>query len=156
MFIYLFDGFLRREFSLLRADGILIYAYSSGLRALSSSCPRFYFAFFTRSLVRDSPHLFTTTSVPKLIFFIPISADGRSSHFRLRVLPNHLASIFFLPLSGDSLGQLSLWPGHRVQTSVGFHSISSRPRDNSNTWNHLTSCKRIRLGSFKNFINKMC
>ena len=26
------------------------------------------------------------------------------------------------PWSGDSLGLLSLWPSHRVQTSVGFHS----------------------------------
>ena len=34
----------------------------------------------------------------KLIFLFPIPADGRSSHFRLRLLANHLASIFFLPL----------------------------------------------------------
>ena len=47
---------------------------------------------------------FTTTSVQKLIFLFPISSDGRSSHFRLMVLANHLTSIFFLPLSGDSLG----------------------------------------------------
>ena len=50
--------------------------------------------------------LFAMTSVQKLIFLFPTSADGRSSHFRLRVLANHLASIFFPPLSGDSLGLL--------------------------------------------------
>ena len=26
----------------------------------------------------------------------------------------------------------------------------------SNTWNHLTFCKKMSLGSFKNIINKMC
>ena len=67
----------------------------------------------------------------KLIFFTPISADGRRCHFRFRVLANHLASIFFLPLSGDSFGLLSLSPSHWVQTSVGFHSdldLLLRPR----------------------------
>ena len=71
---------------------------------------------------------FATTSVRKLIFLFPTSADGRSSHFRLRVLANHLASIVFPPLSGDSLGYyMSRYPilypsGHQVQTSVCFHS----------------------------------
>ena len=58
----------------------------------------------------------------KLIFFTPISADEIRCHFRLRVLANHFASIFFLSFSGDSLGLLSLSLGHRVQTSVDFHS----------------------------------
>ena len=62
----------------------------------------------------NPPHLFTTTSVPQLIFLFPISADGRSSHFRLRVLANHLASIFFLPLSGDSLGLLHVPVPHSL------------------------------------------
>ena len=64
----------------------------------------------------------------KLIILFLISADGRSSHFRLRVLANHLASIFFLPLSGDSLGllygpctPLFTHPVTGVQTSVDFH-----------------------------------
>ena len=67
----------------------------------------------------------------KLIFSTPISAVGRRCHFCFRVLVNHFASIFFLPLSDDSLGLLSLSPGHRVQTSVGFHSdldLLLRPR----------------------------
>ena len=65
----------------------------------------------------------------KLIFFTPISADGRKCHFRSRALANHLA--FFLPFLGDSLRLLSLSSGHRVQTSVGFHSdldLLLRPR----------------------------
>ena len=95
-----------------------IYAYRSGVKALSSSpCPRLFplslpgvwreirphlftttsvpKLFFTRSLAWDP---FTTTSVPKTDFLSPISADRRSSHFRLRVLANHFASIFFLPV----------------------------------------------------------
>ena len=140
MFTYLFDGFLRRVFSLLRVHGIL-YIYNALAWRHRFFLSKILSAFFTRSLgIRSRvhsrwPHLqnssspgawhktpFTATSVPKLIFFTPISADGRSSCFRLRVLANHLASIFFLPLSGDSLGLLSLWLGHRMQTSVGFHS----------------------------------
>ena len=77
--------------------------------------------FFTRSLAWDP---LTTTTVPKLIFLFPISTDGRrglfplteeGGYFRWRkkgaisafgILANHLASIFFLPLPGDSLGLL--------------------------------------------------
>ena len=52
----------------------------------------------------------------------------RRCHFRFMVLANHLASLFFLPLSGDSLGLLSLlsnicwlslWPT--------FFTFSDRP-----------------------------
>ena len=39
--------------------------------------------FFTRSLARDSSHLFTMTSVAKLIFLFPISADRRRGLFPL-------------------------------------------------------------------------
>ena len=140
--VYLtFDGFLRRVFSLLRVDRIL-YIYNALAWRHRFSLSKILSAFFTRSLARvslpsvhddislqnpSSPGTwhktpFTATSIPKLIFFTPISADGRSSHYRLTVLANHLASILFLPLSGDSLGLPSLWPGHRMQTSVGFHS----------------------------------
>ena len=35
----------------------------------------------------------------KLIFFFPISADGRRCHFRFRVMANHLASFFFSPVT---------------------------------------------------------
>ena len=86
-----------------------IYAYRSGLKALSSSsCPRFFPLFLPGVWRKICPHLLTTTSVPKLIFFTPISADGRSSHFRLRVQANHF----------------NLLPsGQRIQTPVGFYSV---------------------------------
>ena len=35
---------------------------------------------------------------PKLIFFIPISAEEKGCYFRFRILANHLASFFFLHL----------------------------------------------------------
>ena len=123
MSTYLFGRFLRRIFSVLRAGKILyIFFYALAWRHRFFFLSKILSAFFTRSLARDSPHLFTTTSVPKLIFFTPISADGRRCHFRLRVQANHYPFLFFLPLSADSLGSLSLSPGHRMQTSVGFHS----------------------------------
>ena len=70
-----------------------------------SACPRSFPLSLPRVLAWDS-HPLTTTSSSKLIVFYPISADGRSFHFHLRVLAKHLGSIFFLPLSGDSLGLL--------------------------------------------------
>ena len=88
------------------------------------------------------PHLFTRTSLFKTLlypefgmrlrsprplfqdwFSLPLFPQTeRRCHFHFRVLANRFASIFLLPLSGDSLGPLSLSPGHRVQTSVSFHS----------------------------------
>ena len=47
------------------------------LEGVGTSCPGFYFAPSPGVLALDSPHLFTTTSVPKLIFFFPISVDGK-------------------------------------------------------------------------------
>ena len=64
---------------------------------------------------------------------------GRRCHFRFRVPANHLASTFFLPVSGDSLGLLDVTPysilypsGHQVQTSVfpfwpGFVTLGIDP-----------------------------
>ena len=86
-----------REYFLFYWLTEFIYAYHSGLKALSSSsCPRFFLLslpgvwceirphlfrttsvpklFFTQSLAWDP---FTTTSVPKLIFFFPITADRK-------------------------------------------------------------------------------
>ena len=119
MFTYLHDGLLRRVFSLLRAGGFIYIALAWRHRRflsniLSASSP----GVWHESRPIYSPRLLSS----KLIFFILISADGRRCHFRLRVQANHFASIFFLPLSGDLLGLLSLSPGHRVQTSAGFHS----------------------------------
>ena len=72
-------------------------------------------------------HLFMATSVFKTDFLIPLSADEKGWYFHFRILANHFASFFF------SVGWFlrtticpvypSLYPsGHRVQTSVGFHS----------------------------------
>ena len=58
------------------------------VQELSASSPRVW---------HETP--FTTTSVPKLIFLIPISADGRRCYFRFRVPANHLASVFFPPVT---------------------------------------------------------
>ena len=138
MFTYLFNGFFWRVFSVLRADG---------LEGMGSSCPR-YFPSSPVILVVVSIYLITSTTVPQIpvlvlhpefgarfapsvhddlcsknSFSLPLfPLTERRCHFHFRVLANHLASIFFLTLSGDSLGLLSLWPGHRVQTCVGFHS----------------------------------
>ena len=59
------------------------------------SCPRYFRLSFPGGLARASPHLVTTMSNSRLIFFLPTSADGRSSHFRPRAPANHLASLFF-------------------------------------------------------------
>ena len=107
------DGFLWRIFSLLRAGEVFKYIYL-WLEGMGTSCPGFYFAPLPGVLALDSPHLFTTTSVRKLIFLFPTSVDGRSSLFRLRVLANHLASNFFPPLSGDSLGLLYVPVSHSL------------------------------------------
>ena len=52
-----------------------------------------------RVLALDS---FAMISVRKLIFFFPTSADGRSSHFRLRVLANHFG-FYLLPSPGQAI-----------------------------------------------------
>ena len=120
--------FFWRIFSFFYGLMEFIYAYHSGLKVwvllvqdtfrlppVTSAVVQYILSFqllLTQSLAWD---LFTTTSVPKLIFFFPISADGRrrlfplteeGGYFRFGILANHLASIFFLPLSGDSLGLL--------------------------------------------------
>ena len=120
MFTYLFNRFLRRVFSLLRADRIL-YICSSGLKIwvllvqdtfhlppvilavvsiyliTLTTVPQIPFWCFARSLALDSPHLLTTTSVPKLIFLTPTSAAEKRGYFRFRILANHVA-FFFISL----------------------------------------------------------
>ena len=121
MFTYLFGRFLRRVFSLLRADGIL-YIHNALAWRHRSFLSKILSAFFTQSLgprfrvLSRRPHLQNWFSLP----LFPLTE--RRCHFRFRVLTNRFASIFLLPLSGDSLGPLSLSPGHKMQTSVGFHS----------------------------------
>ena len=75
VYLSYFDGFLWRIFLLLRA--LLL----PGVLGFSS--------------VRHEPC--PTTNF--LIFLFPLT--GRRCHFRFRVPANHLASTFFLPVSGD-------------------------------------------------------
>ena len=126
MFTFLFDGFLRRVFSLLRAGGIYIsiVLWLEGIG--SSSCPRFFPLSSPGVLAQDSPHLFTVASLfetllhpefgmrlrsPRPLFqnwfsYSLFPLTERRCHFRFWVLANHFASIFFLPLSGDFFGLL--------------------------------------------------
>ena len=61
-----------------------IYAYRSGWNASSSSsCPRFFSLSLPGVRREIRPRLFTTTSVPKLIFLFPISAEARRGLFPL-------------------------------------------------------------------------
>ena len=124
MFTYLLTGSFGEYFLFHGLAEFFIYIYIYIYIALAwthrSFLSKILSAFFTRSLGHSvHTYLFIATSVPKLIFFIPISADGKGGYFHFRVLAN-LA--FFLPFPGGSLGLLSLSPGHRMQTSVGFHS----------------------------------
>ena len=85
------------------------------------------FRFFTRNFghcVHTSCH---SNCCPKTDFLIPISADEKGCYFHFRILANHLASFFF-PVRRFLWTNICpvypfLYPsGHRVQTSVGFHS----------------------------------
>ena len=129
MFTYLFDRFLRRVFSLLRADG-LYFIYISGLKVwvllLVQDSFRFLYPVFRL-------HLFTTTSVPKLIFFCPISAYGKkvplpfygsSQSFSFYLLPSPVRRFFGTTISltrsqSPNICWLSLWPT--------FFTFSDRP-----------------------------
>ena len=74
-----------------------IYAYSSALKALSSSSYPRFFPLSLPGIWREiRPHLFTRTSVPKLIFLFPISADGRRGLFPLWD-SSQLFSFYLLP-----------------------------------------------------------
>ena len=107
MFTYLFDGLLRRVFSLLQVDGIYlcISLWLEGIKFLFLS--KTLSTFFTRSLARDLPPSVHDDLCSKNWFsysLFPLTEEG--GYFRFGILANHLASIFFLPLSGDSLGLL--------------------------------------------------
>ena len=101
-----------------RVDGIyFIFGVWLESKVPFPSCPRYFRLSFPiwsrRCLIQDSFSY----------FFFPLT--GRRCHFRFRVPAYHLASISFLPPSGDSLGLLYVTPypilypsGHQVQTSV--------------------------------------
>ena len=125
MFTYLFDGFLRRVFSLLRDDGI-VYIHNTLAWRHRSFLSKIISDFFTWSLgirsrvLSRRPHL-------QNIFFTPISSDERKGLFPLwdssqsfsfyLLLCQAIATDYYM--SSISL----LYPsGHRVKTSVAFHS----------------------------------
>ena len=97
--VYLaFDGFLLRVFSLSRASGVFFFFFFFYIARLECACH------LVQELSASSPGVwhetpFTATSVPKLIFFIPISAHEKGRYFRFRILANHLASFFFPPFT---------------------------------------------------------
>ena len=71
MFTYLFDGLLRRVFSLLRVDGIYlrISLWFEGIKFLFLS--KILSAFFTRSLALDSPPSVPDDLCSKTDFLLP-------------------------------------------------------------------------------------
>ena len=92
-------GFLWRIFPLLRANRL--YAiFSTGLKKMAPSCPRYFFCLLLPGVLGFSsvPHEpCPTTNFSYYLF--PLT--GRSPHFRFGVPANYLASLFFLPVSGD-------------------------------------------------------
>ena len=106
------------EYFLFYGLTAFIYAYRSGLKALSSSLVQDSFRFLYPEFgARFSPicsrrPLFQNSSSPRVWHEIrsprPLSQNsfsfslfpltGRRCHFRFKVLANHLASLFFLPL----------------------------------------------------------
>ena len=132
MFTYLFDGFLRRVFSLLRAGGILyIYIKSSGLKT-SVLLVQDFFRFFTRSLVMKlvlSVHDDISVQNWYSLTLFPLTAEGTTSALgfwpiiRLYLLPSPVRRFFRTTISFTR--------SKKVQKSVGFHSdldLLLRPR----------------------------
>ena len=89
VYLSYFDGPLWRIFPLLRANRLCYF--STGLKIWLLVRATFRLP-LPGALALGS---LAATSVQQLIFFLPTSADGRSSHFRPRAPANHLASLFF-------------------------------------------------------------
>ena len=95
MFTYLFDGFLRRVFSLLRA-GRILYIHNALAWRHRSSLSKILSAFFTQSLgPRFTPSVHGDISLQNWFSFTLFPLTERRCHFRFRVLANHFASFFF-------------------------------------------------------------
>ena len=106
MFTYLFCRFLWRVFSLLRADELYVI-FSSGLKVWVLLLVQVSFHFFYPEFgVRFAPICSRWPLFQNWFFFTLFPLTGRRCHFLFRVLANHFASIFLLPLSGDSFGLL--------------------------------------------------
>ena len=101
VYLSYFDGFLWRIFPLLRANRLYVI-FSTGLKKWLLLVGAIFRLSFTRSL-GFSCHICSRRALSKkLIFSFPFSPlTGRRCHLRFRVPANHLASTFFLPVSGD-------------------------------------------------------
>ena len=99
-FTYLFSlmEFLWRIFPLLRANRL--YAiFNTGLKNLAPSCPRYFLSSSTRSTGFGSVCHEPCPTTNSSFSFFRWREEGATSVFR--VPANHLASTFFLPVSGD-------------------------------------------------------
>ena len=98
VYLSYFDGFLWRIFLLLRADR-LYFIFSSGLKAWLLRVRDIFRLLLPGVLGFSSVRHEPCPTTNFLIFLIPLM--GRRCHFCFRVPANHLASTFFLPVSGD-------------------------------------------------------
>ena len=100
-YTYLFDWVLRKVFSLLRAEGLYVI-FSSGLKVWVLLLVLDYFCFlYPEFCARFAPICSRQPFLQNWFSFSLFPLTERRCHFRFRVLTNHLASTFFLPLSGD-------------------------------------------------------
>ena len=94
---YFFDGVPWRIFLLLRANKLYLI-FNTGLKKMASSI-RNIFMSSTRSTGFGSVCHEPCPTTNFSYYLFPLT--GRSPHFRFGVPANHLASLSFLPLSGD-------------------------------------------------------
>ena len=91
---------------------IYIYIYNS-LAWRPTFLSKILSAFFIRSLgPRFAPSVHGDISLQNWFSYSLFPLDEKWGYFRFKILANHLA--FFLP-----------FPGHRLQTCVGFHSVGN-------------------------------
>ena len=118
MFTYLLTGSFGEYFLFYGLAKFYIYIALAWRHRYFLS--KILFRFFTRSLgMRPAPSVHDDIS-PLNWYSLPLfllTEEGATSALGFRPIIS-----LFLPFPGDSLGLLSLSPGHRVQTSVGFIS----------------------------------
>ena len=126
MFTYIFDGFLWRVFSLLRA-GRILYIHNVLAWRHRSFLSQILSAFFTWSLgPRFTPSVHGDISLQNWFSYSLFPLMAKGGYFHFRILANHLASFFF-PVR--RLLRTTICPVYpffihpvTVQASVGFHS----------------------------------
>ena len=95
---FFFDGVLWRIFLLLWANRLYLI-FNTGLKKMAPSCLRYFLSSSTRSTWLWFCPLRTLSNDWLSYYLFPLT--GRSPHFRFGVPANHLASLSFLPVSGD-------------------------------------------------------